>query len=73
MRKLKTIQEPERKCFYCFFFPLDKEFTTEMVKRCAEHWLDAENCLNWKPFRLFIKRRWKMKFKRIKMIKRLKE
>jgi len=68
MRKLKTIQEPEKKCFYCYFFPLNQEFSTEMIKRCAENWLKAEDCPNWKPFELYVKTR--LRFKKIKMIKR---
>ncbi len=39
---------PERDCFLCFEFTF-KEFTEEQVKICAEHWLDAENCPNWRP------------------------
>ncbi len=69
MKKLKLIQEPKKKCFYCFFFPLDKEFTTEMVKLCAEHWLKAEDCPNWKPFILYMIKR--VKRKKTEMIKRV--
>ena len=52
MRKKKLLK-PKKNCFFCFEFTL-KEFTEEQVKICAEHWLDAENCPNWRPFNIYI-------------------
>jgi len=69
MRKLKTIQEPEKKCYYCYFFPFDQEFSTEMIKRCAENWLKAEDCPNWKPYNVYSYMKNRRKFKKVKMIK----
>ena len=46
----------KKNCFYCFYFTIE-EFTLEQVKRCAEHWLDAEKCTNWRPFNIFTKKK----------------
>ena len=40
-------------CSLCYNFPFN-EFTKEDIKRCAEHWMDAENCSNWEPIVVYI-------------------
>lgn len=52
----KRLPVPKKVCFFCYYFTLG-EFTEEDIKRCAEHWLDAENCSNWKPANIFIEKR----------------
>lgn len=52
-RKIK-LPIPSPDCYLCFEFTIG-EFTEEQVKICAEHWLDAENCPNWKPPNAYIK------------------
>lgn len=51
--KKKRLSTPKKNCFVCFYFTLG-EFTEEDIKRCAEHWLDAENCPNWCPFNVYL-------------------
>ena len=51
-KKLPASKRPKRDCYLCFEFTLD-EFTEEQVKICAEHWMDAKNCPNWKPVNVF--------------------
>ena len=44
----KKITASKKDCFLCYNLPLG-EFTQGQIKRCAEHWMDAENCNNWIP------------------------
>ena len=55
-KKLPASKRPKRVCFLCFEFTVG-EFTEEQVKICAEHWLDAKNCPNWKPVDVYIGRK----------------
>jgi len=52
MRK-KKLQIPKKDCFFCSEFTFE-EFTIEQVKKCAEHWLDAEKCSNWDPADIYV-------------------
>ena len=51
-RKIK-IRMPKKNCFLCYNLPLE-EFTQEIIKKCAEHWMNAENCSNWEPIIVYI-------------------
>lgn len=57
--KNKKLSMPKKNCFFCFEFTLG-EFTEEQIKICAEHWMDAENCPNWKPVDVFMGKKGKL-------------
>lgn len=43
-----------KNCYLCYQNPLTAEWNNEQIKKCAEHWLDAENCPNYKHVKLYI-------------------
>jgi len=54
MKRKRKLSLPKKSCYTCYFFTLE-EFTEEDIKRCAEHWLDGENCPNWRPPDVYVK------------------
>ena len=52
----ESLSALKKSCFFCYNFTLG-EFDEEGVKSCAENWLDAENCPNFTPVVLFVKKR----------------
>ena len=60
----KNLPMLKKECYLCFEFTIG-EFTEEQIKTCAEHWMDAKNCPNWKPVDVFIIKGKRRKLKEI--------